>query len=85
MLILNLAELGDILTTPPICPPYSLRIHHNIPIQIPRQKTMHYYTAINQHTSTLQHDAYAHTYHKLIKNGTEESVIFQPVLQAHPT
>ena len=27
-------------------------------------------TTINQHASTLQHDIYAHTHHKLIKKGT---------------
>ena len=57
-----------ILTTPPICPPYNLRIHHNIIIATKKPCTTG--TTINQHASTLQHDMYAHTYHKLIKNGT---------------
>ena len=68
MLILNLAELGTILTTLPICPPYNLRICHNIIITT--KNTLHYCTAINQHASTLQQNTYAHTYHKLIKNRT---------------
>ena len=80
MLILSSAELATILTILQICPLYSLSTPQNH-----YKKPLHYCTTINQHTSTLQHNTYAHTYHKFIKDGTRESVIFQPVLQAYPT
>ena len=70
MLILSSAELDTILTILQIYPPYSLRIPHN------HYKNMHYCAAINQHTSTLQHNTYAHTYHKFIKNGTRRISYF---------
>ena len=42
-------------------------------------------TLITQHTSTLQHNTYAHTTTNSSRMELEESVIFQPVLQAYPT
>ena len=57
MLILSLAELATILIILQICPLYSLRLPHKH-----YKKKLHYCTTINQHTSTLQHNTYAHTY-----------------------
>ena len=48
---------------------------------------MHYCTTINQHTSTLQHNIYAHTYHKFIQDGTRRISYFStsPTGISHPT
>ena len=88
MLILNLAELGTILTTPPICPPYNLRIHHNIIITTKKPalllinipalllfNTHLHYSTIFMLTPTTNSS----------RMELGESVIFQPVLQAYPT
>ena len=40
------------------------------------KKTLHYCTIINHHTSTLQHNTYAHTYHKFIKDRTRRISYF---------
>ena len=80
MLILNLAELGTILTTLPMCPPYNLRILHNI-ITIAKNPallliSMHlHYSMILMPTPTTNSS----------RPELGESVIFQPVLQAYPT
>ena len=71
MLILSSAELTAILTILQIYPLYSLRIPHNH-----YKKNLHYCTTIDQHTSTLQHNTYAHTYHKFIKDGTRRISYF---------
>ena len=83
MLILNLAEPGAILTTLPICPPYNLRIHHNIIITTKKTCT----------TALLLINMHLHYSMMLMLTPTTnssrmelgESVIFQPVLQAYPT
>ena len=77
MLILNLAELGDILTTLSIFPPYNLRILHNIIITKKLLLiNMHlHYSTIFMLTPTTNSS----------RRELGESVIFQPVLQAYPT
>ena len=78
MLILNLAELGDILTTLPIYPPYNLRILHNIIIKNEKLlliNTHLHYSMIFMLTPTTNSS----------KRKLGESVIFQPVLQAYLT
>ena len=92
MLILNLAELGIILTTLPICPPYNLRILHNIIITTKKTKTKPALLLINNPALLLIN---MHLHYSMIfmltptTNSSRmelgESVIFQPVLQAHPT
>ena len=83
MLILNLAELGPILTTPPICPPYNWRIHHNIIITTKKNCTMAL-LLINTH---LHYGMIFMPTPPTNSSRKElgESVIFQPVLQAYPT
>ena len=80
MLIPNSAELGAILTTLPICPPYNLRTHHNIIISTKKPAllliNMHlHYSKIFMLTPTTNSS----------RMELGESVIFQPVLQAYPT
>ena len=77
MLILNSAELDDILTTPPICPPYNLRILHNIIItkKLLLINTHLHYSTIFMLTLPTNSS----------RRELGESVIFQLVLQAYPT
>ena len=78
MLILSLAELHAILTTLQICPPYSLRINHN-----------HYKKACTTALLLINTCLHYSTILMLIpttnssRTELEESVIFQPVLQAY--
>ena len=82
MLILNSTELGAILTTPPICPPYNSRIHNNIIITTKKPcttaliliKTHLHYSMIFMLIPTTNSS----------RKELGESVIFQPVLQAYP-
>ena len=80
MLIPSSAELATILIILLICPLYSLQI-------LPKlyKKTLHYCTIINQHTSTLQNNTYAHTYHNLIKDGTRRISYFSTSPTTYPT
>ena len=79
MLILSSAELDAILTIQQICPPHSLRIHHN-----------HYKKTCT--TALLLINTHLHYSTILMLTPTTnssrmelgESVIFQPVLQAYP-
>ena len=80
MLILSLAELDAILTTLQICPPYSLRIHHNhykkpCTTALLLINTCLHYSTILMLTPTTNSS----------RMELGESVIFQPVLQAYPT
>ena len=83
MLIPSLAELAAMLIILLICQLYSSQI----PPKAIQKKTLHYCTIINHHTSTLQHNTYAHTYHKFIKDGTRRISYFStsPTSISHPT
>ena len=88
MLILNLTELGAILITPPICPTYNLRMHHNIIIMKKNPALLLINIRALQLINTHLH---YHTIFMLSSTTNSsrmelgESVIFQPVLQAYPT
>ena len=74
MLILNSAELGTILTTLPICPPYNLKILHNI-IIITKKKPALLLINMHLHYSTI-FMLTPTTNSSRMELG--ESVIFQP-------
>ena len=84
MLILNLAELGAILTTLQICPTYNLRIHHINIITTKKTTCTAALLLINLH---LHYSTIFMLTPTTNPSRTElgESVIFQPVLQAYPT